>query len=174
MPAPPPQPPHLMHLLVRAERLLARRLKTVLDAEDCTLDAWRVLMLLSDGAGHHMTEIADHAFLPAGTLTKLMDQLVDANLVYRRVDPVTAAASAPTSPPAAAPRTSASVAACRPAGTGFPRPATTTCSVSFWPAWSTRSTAGWRHPRRRCPPAPRHSARRHPTQQKVCGPAKPP
>jgi MarR family transcriptional regulator, organic hydroperoxide resistance regulator len=83
---PPPQ--HIMHLLTRAERLLARRLKTVLDAEGHTLDAWRVLSLLSDGTGHHMTEIAEHAFLPAATLTKLVDRLVDDNLVYRRIDPV--------------------------------------------------------------------------------------
>jgi DNA-binding MarR family transcriptional regulator len=33
-----------------------------------------------------MTEIAEHAFLPPATLTKLIDHLVDDNLVYRRVD----------------------------------------------------------------------------------------
>jgi DNA-binding MarR family transcriptional regulator len=87
MPAQPP-PQHVIHLLARAERLLARRLKSVLDAEGYTLDAWRVLSLLSDGAGHHMSEIADHAFLPAATLTKLVDHLVEDNLVYRRIDPV--------------------------------------------------------------------------------------
>src|SRR5262249_3023181 len=36
----------------------------------------------------HMTEIAEYAFLPAATLTKLVDRLVDDNLVYRRIDPV--------------------------------------------------------------------------------------
>jgi MarR family transcriptional regulator, organic hydroperoxide resistance regulator len=76
----------LIHLLTRAERLLSRRLTPILGQHGCSLDAWRVISLLSDGAGHHMTEIAEHAFLPPGTLTKLMDQLVEDNLVYRRVD----------------------------------------------------------------------------------------
>jgi DNA-binding MarR family transcriptional regulator len=59
----------------------------VLDEFDCSVEAWRVLDLLSDGQGHNMTALADHAFLPAPSLTKLIDQLVDQNLVYRRVDP---------------------------------------------------------------------------------------
>ncbi len=82
------QPQDLIQLLTRAERLLSRRLTAILEAQGCTLDAWRVISLLSDGAGHHMTEIAEHAFLPPGTLTKLMDQLVDDNIVYRRVDEI--------------------------------------------------------------------------------------
>jgi DNA-binding MarR family transcriptional regulator len=87
MTAPTPrQPPDLTRLLTRAERLLARRLATILDAQGCSLDAWRVLALLSDGTGRHMTDIAEQAFLPPATLTKLIDHLVDDNLVYRRVD----------------------------------------------------------------------------------------
>ncbi|MFF9148325.1 MarR family winged helix-turn-helix transcriptional regulator [Streptomyces sp. NPDC014861] len=77
----------LLHLLTRAERLSARRLQTVLGAFDCSLEAWRVLDLLADGQGHTMTALAEHAFLPAPTLTRLVDQLVDQNLVYRRADP---------------------------------------------------------------------------------------
>ncbi|MFR9799235.1 MarR family winged helix-turn-helix transcriptional regulator [Streptomyces sp. MS06] len=89
MPASSPRrPDHLVQLLTRAERLTARRLETALLGEDCTLEAWRVLAVLSDGAGHHMTAIAEAAFLPAPTLTKLVDQLVDRNLVHRRVDPL--------------------------------------------------------------------------------------
>lgn len=80
------QPSDLMQLLTRAERLLARRFTAILDAEGYTLDAWRVITLLSDGTGRHMTDIAEHAFLPPATLTKLVDHLVDDNLVYRRVD----------------------------------------------------------------------------------------
>jgi MarR family transcriptional regulator, organic hydroperoxide resistance regulator len=75
-------------LLARAERLIARRLAGVLDAERLSMGAWRVLTLLSDGVGHPMAEVADFAMLPPGTLTKLMDQLVEENLVYRRIDPV--------------------------------------------------------------------------------------
>ncbi|MFF8413309.1 MarR family winged helix-turn-helix transcriptional regulator [Streptomyces omiyaensis] len=81
------RPHDLLHQLTRAERLSARRLQSVLDGFGCSLEAWRVLDLLADGEGHHMTALAEHAFLPAPTLTKLVDQLVDANLVYRRVDP---------------------------------------------------------------------------------------
>ncbi|MDT7845547.1 MarR family winged helix-turn-helix transcriptional regulator [Streptomyces justiciae] len=84
----PRQPRDLTQLLTRAERLAARRLQAVLDEEGCSLDAWRVLGLLSDGQGHHMTAIAEAAFLPPPTLTKLVDHLVDQNLVHRRVDPL--------------------------------------------------------------------------------------
>lgn len=83
----PRRPQELLHLLTRAERLSVGRIRSVLDAFDCSVEAWRVLDLLSDGQGHSMTALADHAFLPAPTLTKLMDQLVDQNLVFRRVDP---------------------------------------------------------------------------------------
>ncbi|MFI1354604.1 MarR family winged helix-turn-helix transcriptional regulator [Streptomyces sp. NPDC020898] len=81
------RPQDLLRLLTRAERLAARRLQSVLDEHGCTLDAWRVLALLSDDAGHHMTAIAEAAFLPPPTLTRLVDHLVDQNLVHRRVDP---------------------------------------------------------------------------------------
>ncbi|MFH9009479.1 MarR family winged helix-turn-helix transcriptional regulator [Streptomyces afghaniensis] len=88
MPTPTPRrPDDLVQLLTRAERLAARRLQAVLEKEGCSLDAWRALALLSDGEGHHMTAIAEAAFLPPPTLTKLVDQLVDQNLVHRRVDP---------------------------------------------------------------------------------------
>ncbi|MGW0613191.1 MarR family winged helix-turn-helix transcriptional regulator [Streptomyces sp. NPDC002788] len=88
MPSPTPRRPDgLVQLLTRAERLAARRLQAALEEEGCSLDAWRVLALLSDGEGHHMTGIAAAAFLPPPTLTKLVDQLVDQNLVHRRVDP---------------------------------------------------------------------------------------
>jgi DNA-binding MarR family transcriptional regulator len=89
MAAPQPrQAADLLQLLTRAERLLARRLAPILGAEGQSLDAWRVLSLLADGAGHPMTEIAERACLPPGTLTKLVDHLVDTNVVYRRVDDV--------------------------------------------------------------------------------------
>ncbi|OPG04990.1 MarR family transcriptional regulator [Streptomyces sp. GKU 895] len=87
-PSSPRQPRDLVQLLTRAERLAARRLQAVLDEEGCSLDAWRVLGLLSDGQGHHMTALAEAAFLPAPTLTKLVDHLVDQNVVHRRVDPL--------------------------------------------------------------------------------------
>lgn len=81
------RPQELLHLLTRAERLSVRRVQSVLDEFAVSIEAWRVLDLLSDGQGRNMTALADHAFLPAPSLTKLIDQLVDQNLVYRRIDP---------------------------------------------------------------------------------------
>jgi DNA-binding MarR family transcriptional regulator len=76
----------LSHQVSRAERLLSGRMSALLASEHCTLEEWRVLKILSDGEGHIMTEIADFALLPAPTLTKLMDRMVAAGLVYRRAD----------------------------------------------------------------------------------------
>jgi DNA-binding MarR family transcriptional regulator len=57
-----------------------------LEAEGLSLGQWWVLGLLSDGAGHTMSEASEYAMLAAPTLTKAVDQLVAANLVYRRAD----------------------------------------------------------------------------------------
>lgn len=87
MPSEPSAPTRdLAHQLSRAERLLSGRVSALLSSEHCTLEEWRVLTILSDGQGHIMTEIADFAMLPAPTLTKLMDRMVAAGLVYRRAD----------------------------------------------------------------------------------------
>jgi DNA-binding MarR family transcriptional regulator len=77
----------LAHLLSHAERRLVRRLNSVLAEAGCTLEQWRVLSAVGDGAGHPMTEIADYALMPAPSLTKLVDAMVADNLVYRRPDP---------------------------------------------------------------------------------------
>ena len=79
----------LVHLLSRAEHLAARALASALEAaaEGSSVEQWRVLNLLADEHGHTMTELADHALLPAPTATKLTDRLVADNLVYRHPDP---------------------------------------------------------------------------------------
>jgi DNA-binding MarR family transcriptional regulator len=83
----PPEPARdLAHQLSRAERLLSGWLSALLQEEQCTLEEWRVLKILSDGQGHIMTEIAEFALLPAPTLSKLMDRMVSSALVYRRAD----------------------------------------------------------------------------------------
>jgi DNA-binding MarR family transcriptional regulator len=89
--APPSETPTtseaaLSALLGRAAHQLDRRVEQALGPEGPTLDQWRVLGLLADGAGHPMTEIAAHAMVPAPTLTKIVDRLVDRALVYRRAD----------------------------------------------------------------------------------------
>ncbi|MER7185902.1 MarR family transcriptional regulator, partial [Streptomyces hyaluromycini] len=82
-----PSSPDLAHLLSHAERRVVRRLAAVLAEEDCTVEEWRVLSIVGDGRGHPMSEIADHALMPAPSLTKLVDRMVADNLVHRRPDP---------------------------------------------------------------------------------------
>ncbi|MEW1588943.1 MarR family winged helix-turn-helix transcriptional regulator [Micromonospora vinacea] len=84
----PGAPADLLRSLTRAERLLSRRLGAVLAEDELSVEAWRVLCLLADGQGHPMSEVSTEASLPPGTLTKLVDQLVDRNLVFRRIDPI--------------------------------------------------------------------------------------
>lgn len=78
----------LGHLVGRVEHRLTRAVERVLAASGTTVEQWRVLDLLSDGIGHSMTEIAGHALVPAPTLTKIVDRLIDSALVYRRPDEV--------------------------------------------------------------------------------------
>jgi DNA-binding MarR family transcriptional regulator len=76
----------LAWLLSQARHQLTNRLCAVLEPEGLTPGQWWVLVLLADGTGHGMREVADYAMLPAPTLTKAVDQLVAANLMYRRAD----------------------------------------------------------------------------------------
>lgn len=77
-----------MRLLSLVERRVTARLTAVLEAEGSTPEEWRVLTLLADGRGHPMAEIAEYALLPAPTLTKVIDRMVSAALVYRRADEI--------------------------------------------------------------------------------------
>jgi DNA-binding MarR family transcriptional regulator len=65
---------------------VARRIESALRTADINAEQWRVLTLLADGSGHPMSEIAGFAMVPAPTLTKIIDRLIDRTLVYRRVD----------------------------------------------------------------------------------------
>jgi len=78
---------HLSVLLTRAERRVARRVDVALRGSELTAEQWRVLSALVDGAGHPMSEIAGEAMVPAPTLTKLVDRLLDRALVRRGIDP---------------------------------------------------------------------------------------
>ncbi|WP_320782816.1 MarR family winged helix-turn-helix transcriptional regulator [Streptomyces sp. CRN 30] len=80
-------PRDLPRLLSSAERLLTRWLAEVLAAQGCTVEEWRVMSLLADGRGHTMSDVAEHALMPAPSLSKLVDRMVSANLVHRRKDP---------------------------------------------------------------------------------------
>jgi DNA-binding MarR family transcriptional regulator len=85
----PIQPTHLEELaqaLSRAERCVSRRLARALEPEACTVEQWRILLLLGDGRGHRMSELAEFALLPAPTLTRLVDRMATDGLLYRRID----------------------------------------------------------------------------------------
>ncbi|WP_346270758.1 MarR family transcriptional regulator [Pseudonocardia sp.] len=73
-------------LLARATHRVARHVESTLAGTGISLEQWRVLDLLAGGEGHSMSEIAEHAMVPAPTLTKIVDRLVDNALVHRRVD----------------------------------------------------------------------------------------
>jgi DNA-binding MarR family transcriptional regulator len=77
---------NLPRLLAVVERKVSVRLAAALQSAGSTVEQWRILSLLADNRGHTMTELADYALLPAPTLTKVVDRMVAANLVYRRVD----------------------------------------------------------------------------------------
>lgn len=76
----------LMYLLSQAERVVGRDLATVLAHEGVTTEQWRVLNALSDADGVTMGDLAQTALLPHPTLTRIVDRLVDATLIYRRLD----------------------------------------------------------------------------------------
>ncbi|WP_202637931.1 MarR family winged helix-turn-helix transcriptional regulator [Bailinhaonella thermotolerans] len=77
----------LAYLLSRAERGVNRGLAAVLAAEGVTVEQWRILQALSDGCGHSMGDLAAAVLMPHPTVTKAVDRLVDAALVYRGHDP---------------------------------------------------------------------------------------
>jgi DNA-binding MarR family transcriptional regulator len=76
----------LSTLLARVTQRVARQMEATLAGSGLSLEQWRVLDLLADAQGHSMSEIAEHAMVPAPTLTKIVDRLVDNGLVHRRVD----------------------------------------------------------------------------------------
>lgn len=73
--------------LKQAEQALRRSLVPVLDAEHITFEHWQVLAALLDEPGLRMTDLAEAAVLPAATLTRHVDRLVERALVIRRIDP---------------------------------------------------------------------------------------
>jgi DNA-binding MarR family transcriptional regulator len=76
----------LLDALAAAAHRVERRIEAALGPDGPGLDRWRVLDLLADGGGHPMSGIAAAVRVPAPTLTKIVDRLIDQGLVYRRVD----------------------------------------------------------------------------------------
>ena len=86
----------LSQTLSRAERCVTRQLVRALEEEGCTIEQWRTLILLADGRGHSMTEVAEFALVPAPSLTRLIDRMVTDGPVHRTADAQIAVASAST------------------------------------------------------------------------------
>jgi DNA-binding MarR family transcriptional regulator len=76
----------LAQALSRAERSLTGRLSQALEREGCSVEQWRILVLLADGKGHPMSEIAEFALVPAPSLTRMVDRMATDGLVHRTVD----------------------------------------------------------------------------------------
>ncbi|PPK62563.1 DNA-binding MarR family transcriptional regulator [Actinokineospora auranticolor] len=80
--------PDLVDLLTRAQRALARDLGTRLEEEGASVDQWRVLRaLVTAPDGRSMGELAVAVEIPHPTLTRLVDGLVDAALLFRGHSP---------------------------------------------------------------------------------------
>ncbi|MEW5809651.1 MAG: MarR family transcriptional regulator [Actinomycetota bacterium] len=58
----------------------------LLDDDIASLEGWRVLGALRSGDGFTMTDIATAMGIPAPSLTRIVDKLVDGGFVLRRVD----------------------------------------------------------------------------------------
>lgn len=84
-----PLPPRLVDVLSAALRVMSRSLTEVLEREEgVSLEQWRALRGLASGEGSTMGELVDRLQLPAATVTRLIDGLVDRALVYRHASSV--------------------------------------------------------------------------------------
>lgn len=74
----------LVEAVTLAQRRLARGLSLLLTEEGTTLDQFRALRALSGSEGLSMGGLADALLAPHPTVTRVVEGLVDAGLVYRR------------------------------------------------------------------------------------------
>ena len=75
---------HLASLMARTGRKVTGRLTAELRSIGLSLDAWLVLNMLVTEGSRSMGEIADSLVLNVATATKLIDRMVNDNLVYRK------------------------------------------------------------------------------------------
>lgn len=67
------------HILARVQQLL--------DEHQLLPEHWRILAVLDEHPGTAMTALAAAAVVPAASLTRHVDRLVERSLAIRRVDP---------------------------------------------------------------------------------------
>ncbi|NEK59404.1 MarR family transcriptional regulator [Geodermatophilus sabuli] len=77
----------LVELLTVAQRRVARGVGAVLAEDGATLDGYRVMRCLAASPGRSMGELGAALSLPAPTVTRLVDGLVDTAAAYRLPDP---------------------------------------------------------------------------------------
>lgn len=78
------RPPRLVDTLSSALRALSRPLAETLDREEnVSLDQWRTLRALSTSEGRTMGELSERLQIPAPSVTRIVDGLVDRALVFR-------------------------------------------------------------------------------------------
>ncbi len=75
---------HLASLMARTGRKVNNRLTAKLRTVGLSLDSWLVLNMLVSEGGRSMGEIAEALVLNLPTATKLIDRMVNDNLVYRK------------------------------------------------------------------------------------------
>ena len=77
----------LLLLLKRAERRIELGLQPLLDEFGLTIEQWRIMSALHEAPGQPMSVLAESAVLPAASLTRHVDKLVERGLVLRRIHP---------------------------------------------------------------------------------------
>ncbi|TDO51120.1 DNA-binding MarR family transcriptional regulator [Kribbella sp. VKM Ac-2571] len=77
----------MLLVLKRIERQLELGLQPLLDEFGLTIEQWRIMAALHEEPGQPMSMLAESAVLPAASLTRHVDKLVERGLVLRRIHP---------------------------------------------------------------------------------------
>ncbi|MGW1341252.1 MarR family winged helix-turn-helix transcriptional regulator [Kribbella sp. NPDC002412] len=80
-------PSSLLLLLKQTERRIETGLQPLLDEFGLSIEQWRVMSALYEEPGQPMSVLAEAAVLPAASLTRHVDKLVERGLVLRRIHP---------------------------------------------------------------------------------------
>jgi len=72
--------------LRQEEAAIRERLDPVLSEHGLVMEDWRIVAVIDDHPGIGMSEAAGAAVVPAATLTRRMDRLVERGIVVRHID----------------------------------------------------------------------------------------
>ncbi|MGB4136380.1 MAG: MarR family transcriptional regulator [Microbacterium sp.] len=72
---------------IESARRLERTLNAALAEDALKADQWRVLHALAHSPGALMGELAERLVIPAASLTRMVDELADRGLLFRRPAP---------------------------------------------------------------------------------------